>query len=117
MKLELAAAKWILQKGPEIWLTVVRGGCTGFMYRWSRTSQKDSNILGEMHGVRVYTDKPELLRNVQIKLKSSLFGTGLEVTNPDAVTSCRCSRSFVSKKAVKAKNELQDGGACGRLKY
>jgi iron-sulfur cluster assembly protein len=73
------------------------GGCSGFSYILDLTeTQKDSDELFEMNGVKIIVDPKSLLylNGVTVDFKDELMGRGFVFTNPNATSSCGCGSSF-----------------------
>ena len=72
------------------------GGCSGFEYGMSMDIPKDSDKMGECHGVKfaVDGDSIEYLEGTEIHFDDGLTGKGFELRNPNAQTTCGCGKSF-----------------------
>lgn len=73
------------------------GGCSGFSYLLDLTeSQKDTDELFEMHGVKVIVDPKSLLylTGVTVDFKDGLMEKGFVFNNPNATSTCGCGSSF-----------------------
>jgi iron-sulfur cluster assembly protein len=73
------------------------GGCSGFSYILDLTeTQKDTDELFEMHGVKIIVDPKSLLylNGVTVDFRDELMGRGFVFSNPNATSSCGCGSSF-----------------------
>jgi iron-sulfur cluster assembly protein len=73
------------------------GGCSGFSYILDLTeTQKDTDELFEMHGVKIIVDPKSLLylSGVTVDFRDELMGRGFVFSNPNATSSCGCGSSF-----------------------
>jgi iron-sulfur cluster assembly protein len=73
------------------------GGCSGFSYILDLTeTQKDTDELFEMHGVKIIVDPKSLLylNGVTVDFRDELMGRGFVFNNPNATSSCGCGSSF-----------------------
>ncbi len=71
-------------------LEVKGGGCAGFKYDWSFDDKLDFNEFS------LLVDKSSLLMlsGMTIEYKKEIFGSFLELKNPNATSSCGCGESF-----------------------
>tara|TARA_B100000131_G_C17688994_1_gene439821 strand:+ start:35 stop:361 length:327 start_codon:yes stop_codon:yes gene_type:complete len=78
-------------------LEVKGGGCAGFKYEWSFEDDKDNNdeVL-EYDNFTLLIDKSSILMlaGMTIEYKKEIFGSFLQLTNPNATSSCGCGESF-----------------------
>lgn len=78
-------------------LEVKGGGCAGFKYDWSFDDQqgKDDEKL-DFNEFSLLVDKSSLLMlsGMTIEYKKEIFGSFLELKNPNATSSCGCGESF-----------------------
>jgi iron-sulfur cluster assembly protein len=73
------------------------GGCSGFSYILDLTeTQKDTDELFEMQGVKIIVDPKSLLylNGVTVDFRDELMGRGFVFSNPNATSSCGCGSSF-----------------------
>lgn len=78
-------------------LSVFAGGCSGHQYGMSfAEAQNENDWVGEFGGVRVFVDpdSAKVLEGVQVDYVESLQATGFTISNPNAVRSCGCGKSF-----------------------
>ena len=78
-------------------LEVKGGGCAGFRYDWSFDNYiQDSDDFIEFEGFTLLIDKSSLLylMGMTIEYKKEIFGSFLELKNPNATSSCGCGESF-----------------------
>ena len=78
-------------------LEVKGGGCAGFKYEWSFEDDKDNNdeVL-DYKNFTLLIDKFSILMlaGMTIEYKKEIFGSFLELTNPNATSTCGCGESF-----------------------
>ena len=78
-------------------LDVKGGGCAGFKYDWSFDDEpsKDDEKL-DFNEFSLLVDKSSLLMlsRMTIEYKKEIFGSFLELKNPNATSSCGCGESF-----------------------
>ena len=78
-------------------LEVKGGGCAGFKYEWSFENDKDNNdeVL-DYNNFTLLVDKSSILMlaGMTIEYKKEIFGSFLQLTNPNATSSCGCGESF-----------------------
>lgn len=81
-------------------LSVAGGGCAGFKYEWDLITKEEiddmaDEVLDLDGGGTLVLDGLSLmyLYGAEIKLNSGLFGTTLEVANPQAQAGCGCGES------------------------
>ncbi len=73
------------------------GGCSGFSYLLDLTeTQKDTDEMFEMHGIKVIVDPKSLLylSGVTVDFKDEIMGRGFVFNNPNATSTCGCGSSF-----------------------
>ena len=78
-------------------LEVKGGGCAGFRYDWSFDNYiQDSDDFIKFDGFTLLIDKSSLLylMGMTIEYKKEIFGSFLELKNPNATSSCGCGESF-----------------------
>ena len=79
-------------------LEVKGGGCAGFRYDWSFDNYiQDSDDFIEFDGFTLLIDKSSIiyLMGMTIEYKKEIFGSFLELKNPNATSCCVCGESFV----------------------
>ena len=73
------------------------GGCSGFQYQleFEEAPGKMDQVV-ESNGVRVFVDpKSSLyLNGVVLNFDDGLMGSGFQIENPNARTTCGCGESF-----------------------
>jgi iron-sulfur cluster assembly protein len=73
------------------------GGCSGFSYLLDLTeTQKETDEMFEMHGIKVIVDPKSLLylSGVTVDFKDEIMGRGFVFNNPNATSTCGCGSSF-----------------------
>ena len=78
-------------------VAVMGGGCSGFQYKleFEETPNEMDRVI-ESNGVKVFVDaKSSLyLNGVVLRYDDGLMGSGFQVENPNARTTCGCGESF-----------------------
>ena len=78
-------------------LEVKGGGCAGFKYDWKFEDKADDNdeVFIE-DNFTLLVDKSNLLylTGMTIEYRKEIFGSFLELKNPNATSSCGCGESF-----------------------
>jgi len=84
--------------GVALRIGVAGGGCSGFEYKlgFDENVDEQSDIVQEMHGVRVTVDKKSLLHldGMEIDYHNGIDKRGFVFNNPNATKSCGCGSSF-----------------------
>ncbi len=78
-------------------MAVTGGGCSGFQYELEfADSPGELDQVIESNGVKVFIDpKSSLyLSGVTLNFDDGLMGSGFQVENPSARTTCGCGESF-----------------------
>lgn len=78
-------------------ISVVGGGCSGFMYDMEITNKHaPSDFRMEYKGINIAIDKNSLeyLSGAEIDFIDTLNETGFKFNNPNAQKSCGCGKSF-----------------------
>jgi iron-sulfur cluster assembly accessory protein len=82
-------------------LGVAGGGCAGFKYDWQLVEDQDIDKLSDEiidleNGGTLVIDGTSLmfLFGTELQLKKDLFGTTLEIVNPQAQAGCGCGESI-----------------------
>ena len=73
------------------------GGCSGFQYHLEfEETPREMDQVVESKGVRVFVDpKSSLyLNGVVLNFDDGLMGSGFQIENPNARTTCGCGESF-----------------------
>jgi iron-sulfur cluster assembly protein len=78
---------------------VRQGGCSGMSYTMDFAAPSDINEHDEVYdydGFRVICDKKSLLYlyGLMLDYSDALIGGGFQFTNPNAVQTCGCGKSF-----------------------
>ena len=81
-------------------LGVSGGGCAGFKYDWKLVTEADIDDMSDEvieldNGATLVIDGMSLmfLFGTELQLNKSLFGTTLEIVNPQAQAGCGCGES------------------------
>ena len=78
-------------------LSVKGGGCAGFTYQWDAvdTVAEDDEIF-ELNNGKFAIDGAGLLyvAGTTIDFKKEVFGSYMNISNPNATSSCGCGESF-----------------------
>lgn len=81
-------------------LSVLGGGCAGFKYDWKLVTEDEIDVLSDeiielSNGTTFVIDAMSLmfLFGTELQLKKDLFGTTLEIVNPQAQAGCGCGES------------------------
>jgi iron-sulfur cluster insertion protein len=85
------------QPGLMLRVAVLGGGCSGFQYDFSFAGAPESgDMTFEKDGACVVVDDVsiEFLKNCTIDYVDDLIGSGFQVKNPNATSSCGCGTSF-----------------------
>ena len=78
-------------------MAVIGGGCSGFSYKLEfAEGPTEMDMVIESNGVRIFVDpKSSLyLNGVTLAFEDGLMGSGFQVVNPNARTTCGCGESF-----------------------
>lgn len=78
-------------------LEVKGGGCAGFKYDWKFEDEADNNdevILHDNFTLLVDKSSILMLAGMTIEYRKEIFGSFLELKNPNATSSCGCGESF-----------------------
>jgi len=78
-------------------VAVMGGGCSGFQYKLEfEEAPNEMDQVIESNGVKVFVDaKSSLyLNGVVLRYDDGLMGSGFQVENPNARTTCGCGESF-----------------------
>ena len=91
-------------------LEVKGGGCAGFKYEWSFEDNKDDNdeVL-KYENFTLLIDKSSILMlaGMTVEYRKEIFGSFLELKNPNATSTCGCGESFGAQKDIMTEQELQ----------
>ena len=84
--------------GVALRIAVAGGGCSGFEYKlgFEENVDEQSDIVREMHGVRVAVDKKSslYLDGTEIDYHNGIEKRGFVFNNPNATKTCGCGSSF-----------------------
>lgn len=83
--------------GTLLRVAVNGGGCQGFSYDYSFTTERDGDdLLLERDGARVVIDPVSLeyLQGSELDWVDALIGASFQIRNPNAKSSCGCGTSF-----------------------
>ena len=84
--------------GVALRIAVAGGGCSGFEYKlgFEENVDEQSDIVHEIHGVRVAVDKKSslYLDGTEIDYHSGIDKRGFVFNNPNATKTCGCGSSF-----------------------
>jgi iron-sulfur cluster insertion protein len=81
---------------PIVRLSMKGGGCAGFQYDWKMTDSKefDDEIIKLSNGEFVIDSQSLLyLIGTKIDYVEEVFGSYLQITNPNSSSSCGCGES------------------------
>lgn len=84
-------------------LSAAPGGCSGYQYGMAfAESQQEGDWVGEFGGVKVFIDPQSatVLNGIKVDYIESLQQTGFTITNPNAVRSCGCGKSFETEDSA-----------------
>ena len=78
-------------------LSVKGGGCAGFTYQWDAVDEvADDDEIFELNNGNFAIDGAGLLyvAGTTIDFKKEVFGSYMNISNPNATSSCGCGESF-----------------------
>ena len=78
-------------------LSLERGGCAGFSYRFGLADSVEADDLAATRdGVTLVVDEMthDLVRGGEVDFVESLGGAAFQVRNPNAASGCGCGSSF-----------------------
>ena len=77
-------------------LYVEAGGCSGMQYGMVFDEKRNDDLVVEALGITILVDpfSANYLQGTVIDYVDSLTGGGFKITNPNAVQSCGCGKSF-----------------------
>jgi len=83
-------------KGKPLRIYVEAGGCSGMQYGMAFDDKKADDEVVRQDGVEVVIDpmSANFLKDSVIDYTDSLQGSGFQIKNPNAHSSCGCGRSF-----------------------
>ena len=86
-----------VHKKSYVRLSVTGGGCAGFKYDWSFSdTKKDTDEMQDLNGTKLLIDEKSLfyIAGTVLDFKEEIFGSSMEISNPNAKSSCGCGESF-----------------------
>lgn len=84
-------------------LSAVQGGCSGYQYGMEfAEAEREGDWVGTFGTVKLFVaaDSQEILKGVSVDYVESLQGSGFAITNPNAVRSCGCGKSFETEESA-----------------
>lgn len=84
-------------EGGGLRVGVTGGGCSGMQYQLAfEPAPKDSDLVLELDGVRVFVDpeSQQHLNGLTLDYVTGLNGAGFKFLNPNATRTCGCGTSF-----------------------
>ena len=84
-------------------LSAVAGGCSGYQYGMEfADAEREGDWVGTFGAVKVFVaaDSRDILNGVNVDYVESLQATGFTITNPNAVRSCGCGKSFETEESA-----------------
>lgn len=90
------------------------GGCSGFQYGMALESNiREQDLSRQFDDIKVVVDEVSIqyLRGATVDFVESVMGSGFQIENPNAVSSCGCGSSFRTKDEAGAQNAA--GGCSG----
>lgn len=94
--------KVVLEKNKDIKNIAFRvavdgGGCSGFKYNYSPTTQiEEGDLIFDQHEVKVIIDKLsyEFMKGAKLDFIRELGNEYFKITNPNVKSGCGCGNSF-----------------------
>ena len=86
-----------VHKKSYVRLSVTGGGCAGFKYDWSFSdTKKDTDEMQDLDGTKLLIDEKSLfyIAGTILDFKEEIFGSSMEISNPNAKSSCGCGVSI-----------------------
>jgi iron-sulfur cluster insertion protein len=83
--------------GSMLRVAVTGGGCSGFQYDFSLTTEPaEDDLILEKNGAMVLIDPVSLdfLKGAEIDFADEMIGAAFRINNPNATSSCGCGTSF-----------------------
>jgi len=82
--------------GKPLRVYVEAGGCSGMQYGMAFDDKHDDDEIVKQDGVEVVIDpmSANFLKGSVIDYTDSLQGSGFQIKNPNAQSSCGCGKSF-----------------------
>jgi iron-sulfur cluster assembly accessory protein len=83
--------------GSMLRVAVNGGGCSGFQYDFSITTERnDDDLVIEKNGVAVLVDEMSLpfMSGAEVDFADEIIGAAFRINNPNATASCGCGTSF-----------------------
>jgi iron-sulfur cluster assembly protein len=91
------------------------GGCSGFQYGMALESNiRDTDLTSSFDDIRVVVDEVSInyLRGATVDFVESVMGSGFQIENPNAVSSCGCGSSFRTSDDPNAHGSHGGGCSC-----
>ena len=87
------------KKDPAVYglrLGVQGGGCSGMTYFMDFDTPREDDKIFENKGARVFVDSKSILHvsGSVLEYSEGLMGSGFQIKNPNAKSSCGCGSSF-----------------------
>jgi iron-sulfur cluster assembly accessory protein len=85
------------KQGHGLKLTVLQGGCSGSMYDLTfQETAGEGEITFEEHGIKIFVNQKEFdqIKGTIVDYVDGLHGSGFDVKNPNATSTCGCGKSF-----------------------
>jgi iron-sulfur cluster assembly protein len=82
--------------GKHLRVYVEKGGCSGMQYSMVFDERRPDDLVVEMFGVSVLVDpfSAGKISGAVVDFSDSLNSGGFKITNPNAVQTCGCGKSF-----------------------
>jgi len=84
-------------------LSAMAGGCSGYQYGMEfAEAERAGDWVGTFGNVKVFVDADSqtILNGVKVDYVESLQATGFTISNPNAVRSCGCGKSFETEESA-----------------
>ena len=84
-------------------LSAAAGGCSGYQYGMEfAEAEREGDWVGTFGTVKVFVaaDSQAILTGVKVDYVESLQATGFTISNPNAVRSCGCGKSFETEESA-----------------
>ena len=99
-EIKKSIVEWNVAPNTAFRIAITGGGCSGFGYQLNFITEVDEEkyIVSEQHGVKVVVDRKSAnhLEGTSIDWgrDENSLDTGFKISNPNAVKSCGCGKSF-----------------------
>lgn len=76
-------------------ISIVAGGCSGYMYDMNFGNPEEGDVVIEKNGVKLIFDNNdlELMSGTTIDFVNTLQESGFKIDNPNSTGSCSCGKS------------------------